>query len=432
MSDNNSVEQLIVEQIRSIVERKTEDILDSIEIADVLDQRIGEIIQSRINGKFSNISSVPELVDTVQQQVKQLFDQGHVPGLDSYVDVVRVTATIDSAVQALVDQLINNLVVDSGWLGKIQNLVDQHMTQRVLQQLSTIDINSVVVSAVKENFDQWKQDLQKIVDSPGIKDSADSLQLSVMDQVVVVENDLIANNLSVEQSAEIKGDLVVNNFVVKGTINTDNTSWDELTDIAAQKTLEKTTAEWNHRLVQQVLTLAKEQGVEFDQVLVNGSPLISGNQLSSTITQTAITRVGVLEDLTVDGQVHFSGDTFNTLRRRVGINTRDPEMALSVWDEDVSLLIGRLSAQHGYIGTARSQSLSIGTNRKSHVEIDAEGLTTVKQLRVGQHRISFGREVPGYSGTRGDIVFNMDPKPNTAFAWQCLGGFKWNPVGQIK
>jgi hypothetical protein len=253
-----------------------------------------------------------------------------------------------------------------------------------------------------------------------------------MDQVVVVENDLIANNLSVEQSAEIKGDLVVNNFVVKGTINTDNTSWDELTDIAAQKTLEKTTAEWNHRLVQQVLTLAKEQGVEFDQVLVNGSPLISGNQLSSTITQTAITRVGVLEDLTVDGQVHFSGDTFNTLRRRVGINTRDPEMALSVWDEDVSLLIGRLSAQHGYIGTARSQSLSIGTNRKSHVEIDAEGLTTVKQLRVGQHRISFGREVPGYSGTRGDIVFNMDPKPNTAFAWQCLGGFKWNPVGQIK
>jgi hypothetical protein len=428
MLDNISVNQLIVEQIRSVVEQKTEAILESIELADVLDQRISDTIQSRINGKFSNLSSVPELVLTVQQRITQLFDQGHVPGLDAYVDTDRVGAAVDSAVQALVDQTINNLVVDSAWLGKIQNLVDQHMTQRVLQQLSMIDINSVVVSAVKENFDQWKQDLQQIVNSPGIKDSSESLQLSVMDQVVVVENDLISNNLSVEQSAEIKGDLVVNNFVVKGNINTDNASWSELTDIVSQKTLEKTTAVWQQQLVNQVLTLAKEQGVEFDQVLVNGQSLVTGNQLSSAITQTAITRVGVLEDLTVDGLVHFSGDTLNTLRRRVGINTRDPEMALSVWDEDVSLLIGRLSAQHGYIGTARPQALSIGTNRKSHVEIDAEGLTTVKQLRVGQHRISFGREVPGYSGTRGDIVFNMDPKPNTAFAWQCLGGFKWNPI----
>ena len=156
--------------------------------------------------------------------------------------------------------------------------------------------------------------------------------------------------------------------------------------------------------------------------------MLSGNTLSSAITQTSITKLGILDELKVNGTVHFTDGTLNTLKRRVGINTSDPEMALSVWDEDVSLLMGRLKEQHGYIGTARNQSLSIGVNRKSQIEIDTEGLTTIKQLRVGQHRISFAREVPGYSGTRGDIVFNQDPKPDSAFAWQCLGGFKWNPI----
>ena len=428
MLENISVDQLIIDQIRSVVDQRTESILDSAELAAVLDQRITETIQNRINGKFSNISSVPELVSTVQQRVTQLFDQGHVPGIDAYVDPGRVAAAVDSGVQALVNQTIDNLIVDAAWLEKIQNLVDQHMTQRVLQQLSNIDINSVVVAAVKENFEQWKQDLQQIVDSPGITDAATETQLTVMDGAVVVEHDLIAKNLSVEESAEVKGDLVVNNFAVRGSINTDNASWNELADIVSRRALEQATAEWHQELVKQVLDLARDQGVDFAQVTINGTPLVSGNQLSPEITQTGITRVGVLEELTVDGHVHFTGDTLNTLRRRVGINTRDPEMALSVWDEDVSLLLGRLSAQHGYIGTARAQALSIGTNRKSHVEIDADGLTTVKQLRVGQHRISFGREIPGYSGTRGDIVFNQDPKPNTAFAWQCLGGFKWTPV----
>ena len=347
--------------------------------------------------------------------------------LDQLV-IEQVRSAVDSTVQNLVNQTIDNLVVDTVWLEKIQNIVNQHMSERILQQLSMIDINSVVVLAVKENFNRWKQELEQAVASPGIVDSATTAQLTVMDGVVVIEEDTVTKNLSVENSAEVKGDLTVNNFIVKGAINTDNNSWNELTDIVAQKAMNLATGEWEKTLVKQVLDLAREQGVDFAQVTINGTPLVSGNQLSPEITQTGITRVGVLEELVVAGHVHFTGDTLNTLRRRVGINTRDPEMALSVWDEDVSLLFGRLSAQHGYIGTARSQALSIGTNRKSHVEIDADGLTTVKQLRVGQHRISFGREIPGYSGTRGDIVFNQDPKPNTAFASQCVGGFKWAPV----
>jgi hypothetical protein len=348
--------------------------------------------------------------------------------LDQMV-IEQIRVAVDSAVQSLVNQTIDNLILDQIWLEKIQILVNQHMSDRILQQLSMVDINSVVVGAVKENFNQWKKELEQSVSSPGIVDNATTAQLTVMDGVVVVEEDTVTKNLAVEQSAEVKGDLTVNNFIVKGTINTDNNSWDELSDIVSKKVLERATAAWHESLTKSVLEYASTTGIDFASVTVNGETLISGNMLSSEVTHTSITRLGILDELKVNGPVQFTGGTLNTLKRRVGINTADPEMALSVWDEEVSLLMGRLKEQHGYIGTARNQSLSIGVNRKAQIELDADGLTTIKQLRVGQHRISFGREVPGYSGTRGDIVFNQDPKPDAAFAWQCLGGFKWNPIG---
>ena len=428
MLENKTVDQLIVDQISTVVAQRAEDILNSTEWTAALEARIMETIAARINGRFSNVSAVPELVSTVETCVSRLFQQGKIPDIGSYVDPKMIAAAVDSGIQALVEKTINTLVIDSVWLSRIQQQVDHNMKDRVLQQLSMIDVNSAVVDAVQENFNQWKQELENIVNTPGISDQATATQLTVMDNIVVVEQELATNILSVENTAEVKGDLLVNNLVVRGAINTDNSSWNELSDIVSQKVLDSATAAWHKELVQSVLTHASTQGIDFASVTIAGEPLLSGNRLNSAITQTNITRVGNLEELTVDGIVRFTGGTLNTLRRRVGINTSDPEMALSVWDEDVSLLVGRLKEQHGFIGTARNQALSIGIDRKPQIEIDTTGLTTIKQLRVGQHRISFGREVPGYSGTRGDIVFNMDPKPDSPFAWQCLGGFKWNPI----
>jgi hypothetical protein len=429
MLENKSLDQMIADQISTVVDQRAEDILNSTEWTAALEARIMETIAARINGRFSNVSAVPELVSTVETCVARLFQQGQIPDIGTYVDPKMISAAVDSGIQDLVAETINTLIVDAAWLSRIQQLVDRHMTDRVLQQLSMIDVNSAVVAAVHENFDRWKHELEKVVDSPGITDQAATTQLTVMDDVVVVEHELAAESLSVETTAEVKGDLVVNNLVVRGAVNTDNASWDELANIVSQKALDQATTAWHAELIQSVLTQASTGGIDFASVTISGAPLVAGDQLNPAITKTNISRVGTLEELVVDGVVHFTGGTLNTLRRRVGINTADPEMALSVWDEDVSLLMGRLKEQHGYIGTARSQALSIGVNRKAQIELDTEGLTTIKQLRVGQHRISFGREVPGYSGTRGDIVFNQDPKPDSAFAWQCLGGFKWNPIG---
>ena len=44
---------------------------------------------------------------------------------------------------------------------------------------------------------------------------------------------------------------------------------------------------------------------------------------------------------------------------------------------------------------------------------------------IGRNNISWGNEIPGYSGQKGDIVFNMNPTSSNSVGWQCLGKFKW-------
>ena len=142
--------------------------------------------------------------------------------------------------------------------------------------------------------------------------------------------------------------------------------------------------------------------------------------------------MGVLKQLTVAGEAHIY-NTVSVLNKRLGVNTQEPEMALSVWDEEVSILAGKFKDKSAYIGTGRAQNLVLGVNRTPAVEIDIDGVTAVKKLRVGVHRISHGTEVPNYAGTKGDIVFNANPTINlNVFAWQCLGGFKWKIIRSVE
>ena len=168
-------------------------------------------------------------------------------------------------------------------------------------------------------------------------------------------------------------------------------------------------------------------GAEGNVGTVEGTPLISGNSLNSAITQSNLQRVGTLGSLRVSGETQLT-NTLSVVSKRVGINTEEPESALTVWDEEVAVNIGKAKSNQAYIGTSRAQSLSIGTNRVSHIDIDADGMTQIKKLRIGVYQISHSDMVPGWSGTKGDIVFNTSIKEDRVFAWVCLGNFKWQPL----
>ena len=112
--------------------------------------------------------------------------------------------------------------------------------------------------------------------------------------------------------------------------------------------------------------------------------------------------------------------------KRIGINTQDPEMALTVWDEETALVAGKLREQTAYVGTARRQRFALGVNKKASIEIDEDELVSVKKLQIGVNRIAYETTVPNYSGVKGDIVFNTNASVNDpVFAWICLGGFRW-------
>jgi hypothetical protein len=427
MLENTAVQQLIETQIKSAVDQYVQHILADTDWAQEIENRIVKYVQDRILAKFANMSSMPDLVETVKSSVQTLMTQGHVPGIQNYVDDSIISATVDRSVESFVTQTIDQLSVDPDWLTKIETLINQTYVRKLAERLHEVDITAMIGQHIDNGINRWQDRLLADFKTRGIADLATATELTVMDGTVVVESELATTAATVEKDITVKGTAILNNLSVRGTINTDNKSWQILSDHIADKTLAQISEQWRTDIIDQVLTLAKEQGIEFAQVLIEGNPLINGNALNSAITDSNIQQLGTLRSLSVTGPVNLN-NAVNVVGRRLGINTEQPEMALSIWDEEVGVIAGKFSKQTAFVGTSRATALNIGVNRTPSIEIDTDGLTTVKNLRVGRHIYTHAATMPGYSGTRGDIVFNSDPKPTEPFAWQCLGAFRWVPL----
>jgi hypothetical protein len=338
------------------------------------------------------------------------------------LDPDTVKRMIDLAVEQNISTAIQTLGQDPAWLEKIENQINQAVVDRVVRQFGQIDLNPIIKERVDENMHLFQQELLENFTSTGIKDQATSCQLTVMDDTTVVENQLTSRDLNIVNVA------VIQDLVVKGSVNIDNRSWEVLSEGISEKTVEKLSNEWKNVLTSQVAEQIKSNGINFDSVTIEGSPLVSGNQLSRNIKNTSIEQLGILHELEVAGESKFNNQTLNVLNKRIGINTQAPEMAVGIWDEEVSIVIGKNRANEAYIGTNRSQAVSIGVNRQPQIELTVDGLTRIKQLQIGVHRISHADIVPGWSGTKGDLVFNSNPNDDQVFAWVCLGAYRWKPL----
>ena len=336
------------------------------------------------------------------------------------IDQKTIEQLVLKAVQDNILSAVENIAQDPAWLARIEQLINQTVTYQTIAKVGSMDINTVIRDRVDENMEKFHNKMREDFSSVGIQDQATKTQLTIMDDHTVFENNLTAKDLTIANSAQIQ------NLVVTGSINTDNHAWTALSADIAEKAFAQISDSWQNDLVQQVANHIKVNGIDFDQVTVGGETLVSGSGLGRTITESNLQTVGTLRHLTVAGETHIN-ETVNIIRNRLGVNTEEPEMAVSVWDEEVAINIGKNKLNQAYIGTSRAQGIVIGTNRVAQIEITADGLTQVKKLQVGVHRISHNDQVPGWSGTRGDIVFNSNPS-DSVFAWVCLGNFKWQPL----
>jgi len=335
------------------------------------------------------------------------------------VDSNLVQRLVEQAVESNINKLVDQICADPDWTARVERLINQATVQETMSRLSSIDLNPTIKQRVDENMQLFTDSLLKNFTSTGILDQSTKRELTVMDDVVVVENCLTANSIEAVDSVRVQ------HLVVTGSINTDNESWSALASDISQKMLDQLTTEWNKDLVDQVVKQIQDHGINFEEVRIKGEKVIDGNQLGRAITESNLQSVGTLKTLTVRGEAKFNNDTLNVLNKRLGVNTDSPEKALGVWDEEVSVVIGKHKLNQAYIGTNREQSIVLGVNREPQVEINVNGLTTIKQLQVGLHKIGHATQVPGWSGNRGDLILNTSPGPDRVFAWVCLGAYKW-------
>ena len=320
---------------------------------------------------------------------------------------VQLKQTVDQAVEKLVEDTIENLLFNEAWLEKIQNQIGRNVSDRISKTLKEVGIRDIIREVVIENADTLTSDINR--------------ELTVEDGLVVVDNHLSTETLDTRSDVNIGGALVIaGELAVKGRISLSNPSFRELSSTIKEEAL----TELRTGFIEETSNTIRESiqdGINLKNISIRGMPLVDNDTLAPGIKKTNIEQLGTLKDLTV-------GTELSVANNRVGINTTVPTSALSIWDNEVSIDIGKRSQNVAQIGTSKAHDLSIITNNQEQITINKDGLTWVKQLQVGRNKISHANETPGYQGAKGDIVFNTNFAPGGTFAWICLGAYRWQEL----
>ena len=408
MLDQQEIVKLVEEQIKTKVQSEMEALLEDHSWNDVVEAHLMRFAQDRVAAKFASAEYLPKILDTINDSVKVLFDKGQINDFIGLVDEDKLNQMVDSKVSPLIDQYIEKKFNDPSWLEKVQAVSNHAAMDRVERKLTGMDIDAKLGQLVEQKLGN------KI---KSIEDQASTPQLTIMNDVVVNENEFVTKSLKVMENA------VVQDLVVKGRVNTDNSSWDELKSVIAEESTKKIKDELLESVTDDVFKRAQRNGINFENVKVNDLTLIDGDSLGRGILHSNLKTVGRLEDLTVTGETSLA-DTVTVNKGKLGINTSTPRSALDVWDDDINITVGKKSKGVAKIHLSSGQ-LEIGTNADSQITIDPEGKVKIGKLMIGRNNISWDRQIPNYSGQKGDIVFNMDPTSENDTGWQCLGGFRW-------
>ena len=405
--DDNAVAKLIKDEVKRSVDAQVNSALSDPEWIIELENRITTFVQDRITARFSNISTVPDLVATVEQSVEKMFKDGFIPPIEHMVDNILLEQAVDGAVEKLVTDTIKSLVVDPNWLSKIHNQISRDTSDRITRGLKDVGMRGILREVVLENAGTIQEDLNR--------------EVTIEKGLVVVDNHLSSETMDTRSDVNIGGALVVEGeLAVKGRISLSNPSFRELSSNIKEEALTELRTGFIEE-TSNTIRKSIQDGIDLKNILVRGMPLVENNILSPGIKITNIEEVGTLKELTVGSELRVANN-------RVGINTTVPTSALSIWDNEISIDIGKRSQNVAQIGTSKAHDLSIITNNQEQITIDKDGLTWVKQLQVGRNKISHASETPGYQGAKGDVVFNTNFVPGGTFAWICLGAYRWQEL----
>lgn len=418
-----------------------------------IDQQVKQIVDKLITEITSKVQS--QVMQTIEQQVSAVIenvDYKQLIGerLAQRIDDRLATLSIDgSAIQQQLQNRVDKMATDIGTAVKSQSI--ESVQQTINQRIRDVDFNallqSTLVSAVQTDKltfpdssipgravdtkslfvsgDNIKGGIISSFGSTGIDDKATACQLTVLDEVTVVENNLLTRDLTVKGTATIEGDLVVT-----GTVPEDSTMFITLLDRVSTRVRTGLNDDLFDGYANLVTKRIKENGLDLTKIMLNGEEIVNGGNLANKITYSNLQRVGTLHELRVSGESLLS-QTLYTSNKRIGINTLEPAHALSVWDQEIEIGFGKRATDMAVIDVPRRQSLTISVNGRNNLVLNPEGGTQVNTLQIGATVLSSSHVPPNYDAPQGAIVFNSAPSLGGPLGWVSLGGARWANFGFV-
>ncbi len=334
------------------------------------------------------------------------------------VVVTNIQKQLESEIHGIIDKKISGINIDQQFSSALKSILGNKLTE-VDFPAGSISASSVKQQDLVISGDQIHGGIIKGFSSTGIDDRASKCIVTLLDAAVVVENNLVTLDLTVE-----------GNLNVKGTVDETSQFFKQISSSVTSNVKSGLNQDLFSNFSDVIFNTIKSDGLDLSKITVNGSTVIEGNRIGYSITESNLQRVGLLKELQVEGETQIA-ETLYVGNKRTGINTVEPSAALAVWDEEIEVTVSKLKDQTGRIGTPRNQSLVLSSNRQNNVVLHSDGTAQIDNLQVGQVKMTASEAPPNYSSTRGHIVFNANPTPGGPLGWVCLGSANWANFGII-
>ena len=380
---NSQIEQTIRSYLNSD-ELKTK-------IQEQVDKAIGSIIETVAAKAYVEIVKKPEIVDHIQSIIE-----------------IEAGAAIQQESLSLVRTELSRLPVRSIIEDTTKNELNLRLSNINFPN-GSIDPAAIAWHKGAVNGNYVLGGIHQQFNSTGIEDKASSVQLTVLDNHVVVEGDFTAMNLTAADTITAKNLSLTGSFEI-GTEIIDHGPFSQL--------------------IQQHATMIAEDLIQPYKPLLNGDqPIIANDTIAPKVQYSNLRKVGNLQDLTVTGDTKLSETMFVSAGNKVGINTEEPRGALTVWDEDSEVSFMRTNRQTMFLGTTRLGSLELGTNSASQLVLSENQVEIKSPIKIMGLKFSVQDTIPEYNGELNEVVFVKTARADQPKLYTCVGNSRWQALG---
>jgi hypothetical protein len=247
--------------------------------------------------------------------------------------------------------------------------------------------------------------------------------MTILDEGVVIENRVISMGLEVKGTTVLDGDLVIN-----GDIPEHSAIYKKILEHSVTQTRGELNQELFEGYSSVIFDNIRKEGLDLNRITIEGKEIVKGNQLGYSIVDTNIQRLGLLQDLRVDGPAEIFS-TLHVTKNRIGINTTEPTAALSIWDQEVEIGMGKRERDVAYFGTPRGQRMIISSGKNDNLILDSDGSVKVKSFDVDGVKFIAVDSTPNFAAPVGVIAWNRKPSHGSSIGWVSLGNAAWAKFG---